>query len=175
MPRYIRHFHLNTRRRLDDSFASEFGEPVEVIAELIGRLDGTSSIALPAPLSAYSMRGDAPTRCMLVGLWTNDPPVELVHTIGVATRSKCGVPLWRRLWEGGGGVPALPWIAPAARRHYDYLSWRPTEPWVAARIERPALTRLCPQHLFGEFERCLAWALMTHLDRHPIDPGWYRS
>ncbi len=150
---YIRHVTLTTGHARD-SFPGEVDPDVleqcrTLIAECLDDTNATHPI--PGP-TGYSLSAEATTRCLTAVVWADGPPSESIATIGVATHSRCGASLWRHLHRWG--------TAPVTT---DPASV-PPEPWVAAALEAGIVQHVGAAEWLGDFERCLAWAWLAHVE-----------
>ena len=136
----------------------------EIAPQVLADLRGMLASALPP--GAQSGRIDLPTvdppghwlqlrrhgRCLLCALMRDAVPLV---TFGVATHSRCGAVLWRRLVDGAELTPDA--------RHPD-PGRAPQEPWCAARLE-PGIGHMPgAAHWLGDLERCIAWAWIDTIE-----------
>lgn len=107
-----------------------------------GAPGGSDAVPLPVPpLGRYSLTATGAGRCLVVTVHAADGgQLEPLATFGVATHSRCGASLWRRLRQGEPDTPT------------------PPEPWCAARLQRGLMRDLAAAEWLGDLERCMAWA-----------------
>ena len=83
---------------------------------------------------------------MVATVWADGPPSEILISMGIAGRARCGAEIWRTLHQ----VAALPCVTSPDHQ--------PRAPWCGIVLE-PALSRHPKAAKWlGDFERCLAWA-----------------
>jgi len=151
---YLRHVTLTTGH-VRDSYADEVSSEVMAgMRHLIQRIcvgDTSEAVSLReyASVGAYSVAGRCSARCLVVTVYADGPPTELVCTIGVAAHSRCGATLWRNLHQWG-QVPVR-----------TDPTQCPPEPWVAAALDEAAASHPDAMAWLGDFERCLAWAWLS--------------
>lgn len=148
--KYVEHVTLQTghRRRSPRSEASDAA--VEACAALIADATRDGGAAIPGA-DGFLLRIEHPGRCLVATVHRVFDRILMqlsapLVTIGIATHSRCAASLWRRLHEVGIRA-ATSAVSP------------PSVPWCAARLE-PGLAAESDTGWMGDFERCLAWALI---------------
>ena len=136
----------------------------EIAPQVLADLRGMLAAALPPGAqtgridltmiepAGYWLRLTRYGRCLLVSVMRDDAPL---CTFGVATHSRCGAVLWRRLVDGAELTPDA--------RHPD-PGRAPQEPWCAARLEPGIGHMLGAAHWLGDLERCIAWAWIDTIE-----------
>lgn len=151
-PLYIHHVTLQTGHVRRSERAGVSDEALDAC----GRLVATPGLVRIHAVDGYGLLVHDPVgRCLTASVHQSrslilgdvSPPLA---TIGIATRSRCGSALWRRLHDGR---PELATSADAV----------PPTPWCAARLEPALADDPDAAHWLGDLERCLAWA---HVLRH---------
>lgn len=99
-------------------------------------------------------------KCVLLTVMHGDD-MPLV-TFGVAAHSRCGARMWRLLTQDAVVAEGAPRLSPDRA---------PQEPWCAARIEPGLMYRPDAAQWLGDFERCIAWAWLDHLETRRDDTG----
>ena len=150
-PTYVHHVTLDTghvRRSSRDEIAEDV-RPV-IAALLTAALDGQEPV-IPGEPRGCTLRvlDDQTSRCITAEVLAPYPGLEPLVTIGIATHSRCGAPLWTRLHAQA----ELLGLAVAT----DPIRC-PPEPWCAALIYPAAATYPDVLEWLGDLERCLAWA-----------------
>jgi len=146
--RYIHHVTLSTGdvRRSPRSEVSDaaIGTAARMLADArYGAHVSISEYADVEPAGCTLWLADT-TRCPTLVVYGPGDGAALVM-IGIATRSRCGAPLWRRLHAAAYTLATDPDRCPA-------------EPWCAARLEIGLALYPEAAHWLGDLERCLAWA-----------------
>lgn len=157
-PRYIRHVTLTTghvRDSLPDEVAPATIAAMRHLIERIcaGAVSEPVSLREYADVGAYSVSGRCSGKCLVVSVYADGPPSDLICTIGVAAHSRCGASLWRNLHQWG-RVPVR-----------TDPTQCPPEPWVAAALDAGVAQHLGAMEWLGDMERCLAWAWVSRCSR----------
>lgn len=167
--RYIHHITLNTGHARA-SYRSEIHPGVvEILRPLLERALTGEHTPIPGVTPPHTLTGGVCGRCISLTVWAPplsplafpgaasvaDRPVPIAE-IGIAPHSRCGTRLWRSLHETGerlgGGIATD-------------IERCPPEPWVAAALDAGIAQHMAAAHWLGDFERCLAWAWLEHLER----------
>ena len=106
---------------------------------------------LPPPdMARYSLTATSAGRCLLATVWREAAPI---CTIGIAGHARCAGRLWTVLHTTA--------TTPLSTTEDD----RPQAPWCAARLEPGLATHIAAAEWLGDYERCLAWAWLSRVER----------
>lgn len=155
MRRYLIHVTLQTGDTRDSPRSEVSEDAVAACSRLLdeARAGKLPRLPLPPALPECHLRVTREGRCTLATVMHAGAPVV---TYAIASHSRCGGPLWRRLHD-----PALYQLATDPERP-------PVEPWLAVRLE-PGVALVDRDRwpdlmlVLSDFGRCLAWAV--------LDPG----
>lgn len=153
--RHIIHVTLTTGHSRRSPRSEVADDALDACRELLAAAPRGGAV-IPGTDGGYVLRMERPpTRCFVATvhratnavLGAYGPPLV---TIGVASRNKCGLPLWISLHD---------------RPLVTSRDACPPAPWCAVRLE-PALAGPDPSVAWlGDFERCLAWAFIEGIER----------
>jgi hypothetical protein len=158
-PRYIKHITLDTGHTRRSPRDEVDDQAVAALQDGITLMLSGGRPQIPG-MDGYAMTGTAQGRCLIATAW--GPSGTPLVTIGVATRSLCGAPLWRILHDPAGRIAAQTPLASNGQRC-------PEEPWCAARLEIGLAVDHDAAHWLGDWERCLAWAWLSRLETRHVD------
>lgn len=155
MARYIHHVTLTTGA-CGRSWRHEISpEAMHVVAAMLDAVLVEREVGIPATDPPCTVSVTAEGRCMIATVY--GPDYQRMRTplatFGVAAKARCGAPLWRVMHHHAVGV--------IATREDE----RPNEPWCAVRLEPGIAIHESAAHWLGDFERCLAWAWLDHIER----------
>lgn len=152
---YIRHITLTTGHSRD-SYPEEISpEALAVLAPLVRRIcAGTITYAVPIPGigTGYSIAGRCANGAMTATIYADGPPSEVIATIGVCADPRISATIWRALHQWGDTPVKTDPSSP------------PPVPWCAAALESAIARHMDAVEWLGDFERCLAWAVVRKHD-----------
>lgn len=166
---YIRHITLATCHARD-SYRSEVDDSViaslqDIIAQMEAKGRTGDTMPIPGP-PGYSLSGQIGGRCMVVSVWADGPPSELLLSIGIAAHERCGAAVWRTLHQVGlpaGSLLPPPNLRSAGEYRMTDPDHQPRAPWCAAAMEMAIIDHPDAMQWMGDFERCLAWAWLDYV------------
>lgn len=153
--KYVHHVTLQSGHVRRSPRAEVPDSVVVALAPLVERALRGEHVPVPG-FPAYTMRGGVEGRCIVITIYAAEDGAPVV-TVGIATHSRCGAALWRRLHESSPGT-----LQPRATSPNNV----PPEPWCAARLEAGAGLHADALDWAGDLERCLAWAWIEREATH---------